>query len=643
MDKKKRIEVNSSSLVGLKAELIRKQEEFKREKLDKSSKGSRERPVPKKTSIWNKKNAGINSRNQKDAEELEKERNEIEKSRSMLEAKAKLYEQMTAGSSIPDEQTNSLFLVDFEKKQLDKLRESKKDAGGRKPAGQAGNSDEEEDVLAPDSEIAPPSNPEEEWVDYTDTLGRSRRCMKKDLPDLMKMDKNLHPEKFREESLKTDEDGTTPELMSSDMQRERMRKKWEQEEQELLERGQTSIHYQNVRFDEVRTHGVGYFDFAKDQETRDQQMNTLKFLRDETIDKRAKREELKAKRKAAMEARLEKVRQRKKMKAGLVEEPGLKEDGSSEKEMGEAEKMKNIEEEKPKVEEAVDPNWQRTLRLIEAAKKESQKATREWDVGKEPKAWADQRAKMRDERPAEFAPPTDYTPNSARKRGKIFNQSQKLSEGDSVPGKSENHPSWRHSNTREQLHGSKWEEPNFNNQRNYELGHDMATERFLSRQERSEDGRERDCSEQDVKTNSWSGESVKLDQHSLDVKDKELNRPLLQSSNSNVEDNSLGNGVGTSKLKEVSESVTDRGQSLPGGHEAQSSNQLTVDAETKEAVSGHRPAPLIRTENSKPIKFSIGIGNKRNDKVLPSSSNALETDEAEEIKRTLSFFRNQAS
>lgn len=54
-----------------------------------------------KTSIWNKKNAGINSRNQKDAEELEKERNEIEKSRSMLEAKAKLYEQMTTGSSIP--------------------------------------------------------------------------------------------------------------------------------------------------------------------------------------------------------------------------------------------------------------------------------------------------------------------------------------------------------------------------------------------------------------------------------------------------------------------------------------------------------------------------------------------------------------
>lgn len=28
-------------------------------------------------------------------------------------------------------------------------------------------------------------------VDYVDSLGRSRRCMRKDLPDLLEMDKNL--------------------------------------------------------------------------------------------------------------------------------------------------------------------------------------------------------------------------------------------------------------------------------------------------------------------------------------------------------------------------------------------------------------------------------------------------------------------
>ena len=76
-----------------------------------------------------------------------------------------------------------------------------------------------------------------------------------------------------------------------------------------------------------------------------------------------------------MEARLQKVRQRKKMKTGL------KEDESGEKGTEEAGNLENMEEEK-KVEEVVDPNWQRTLRLIEAAKKESSKANREWDVGK---------------------------------------------------------------------------------------------------------------------------------------------------------------------------------------------------------------------------------------------------------------------
>ncbi|PIK42840.1 putative coiled-coil domain-containing protein [Apostichopus japonicus] len=396
MDKKRKIAVNSSSLVGLKAELLRKQEEFKREKLGRASSSIKPSLSSKPGSIWSKKKKQAKGHVERDVEELQKERDELDKSRSMLEAKAKLYEQMTSGNSIPDEETNGLFLVDFEKKQLDKVMKS--DSWGNKLGHQL-SSDEEEDILTPESEIPAPENPEEEWVDYTDTLGRSRRCMKKDLPRLIKLDKDLNPEKFKEESVgdaRTDE-GDMPEMMSSDMYRERMRKKWEQEQEDLLNRGQSSIHYQNVRFDEVRTHGVGYFDFAKDEDTRDEQLKTLNYLRDETVDKRSKREELKAKRKAALEARLEKVRQRKKIKMG---DAGVMEERDDKKQ------ERPVEEKKEPKEEKMDPNWQRTLRLVEAAKKESSKEDRDWDVHKAPKAWVEQRAKIRDERPTEFAPPT---------------------------------------------------------------------------------------------------------------------------------------------------------------------------------------------------------------------------------------------
>jgi len=40
-----------------------------------------------------------------------------------------------------------------------------------------------------DEDIPPPSGPDEEWVDYADSLGRERRCLRKDLKQLQDMDK----------------------------------------------------------------------------------------------------------------------------------------------------------------------------------------------------------------------------------------------------------------------------------------------------------------------------------------------------------------------------------------------------------------------------------------------------------------------
>ena len=41
-------------------------------------------------------------------------------------------------------------------------------------------------------------SPDDEWVEYTDALGRSRKCLKKDLPDLVRNDQELY--KYKEEA-----------------------------------------------------------------------------------------------------------------------------------------------------------------------------------------------------------------------------------------------------------------------------------------------------------------------------------------------------------------------------------------------------------------------------------------------------------
>ncbi|XP_041463580.1 coiled-coil domain-containing protein 174-like [Lytechinus variegatus] len=385
MNKSSKINVNASSLVGLKAELFKKQEQLKRDRLQPGSSASSSKNrhgESKKPSIWNKKNAGVKQRAEKDLEQLANERDELDNARNKLEAKAKFYEKMTKDGFIPENDSDERFLVDFERKALDQREEFKR---------RVEELEREEETN--EKEIPPPANPDEEWVDYTDTLGRSRRCMRKDLPNLVSMDKRLNPEVYKEqekEAEKKKED--LPDLMSNDMYREMLRKKWEEEEEQAAKGPLGSTHYQNLKYDEVRDMGVGYFDFSKDQTERNEQMDTLQLLRDETMGQRERREKLKLKRKAAMIARLEKIKERKRQKGEVIEDEEEKEEEKEEKED------------------------KRLTEGVEKDTKPKESKVREWDIGKEPvSAWEQRLTNMRDERPAEFAPPSIYNTASHRR------------------------------------------------------------------------------------------------------------------------------------------------------------------------------------------------------------------------------------
>ncbi|XP_071612127.1 coiled-coil domain-containing protein 174 [Heliangelus exortis] len=393
MDRRKKpLDVAASSLVDLKAELFRKQEEFKKEKLLKDA-GIFTKPKTsnKKPNIWNKQNTGVANRAEKDVEQKAEEEHILDKSRKKLEEKAKLYEKMTKGD-FPDEETEDLYLVDFTQKIIDKQHEVQELY--QSEAAKKTLEKETDDEETPETEIPPPEDPDEEWVDYVDFLGRSRRCMKKDLPSLLKMDQELQGKR---QGL----DGNT--LLSEDMRRELQRQQWEKEEEEALRKPMGPIHYEDIRENEARQLGVGYFAFSRDKELRHKQRVTLDMLREQTLDQRTKREQLKEKRKAALDARLSKLRARKVKK---LREAGLEE---------EADKLENGEV-KGVAEEPEAPRVTAASRKVEVVIQERRDTkpgvpyVREWDKGKELMfgQWSKKQEELRDERDPEFAPPSDY-------------------------------------------------------------------------------------------------------------------------------------------------------------------------------------------------------------------------------------------
>ncbi|XP_040446430.1 coiled-coil domain-containing protein 174 [Falco naumanni] len=376
MDRRKKpLDVAASSLVDLKAELFRKQEEFKKEKLLKDA------GIFAKPRTSNK--FGISGIAMLVFFFL---------FRKKLEEKAKLYEKMTKGD-FPDEETEDLYLVDFTQKIIDKQHEVQ-ELYQSEAAQKTLEKETDDEETQPEMEIPPPENPDEEWVDYVDFLGRSRRCMKKDLPGLLKMDQELQGKR---QGL----DGNT--LLSEDMRKELQRQQWEKEEEEALRKPMGPIHYEDIRENEARQLGVGYFAFSRDKELRNKQRATLDMLREQTLDQRTKREQLKEKRKAALDARLSKLRARKIKK---LREAGLEE---------EAEKLEKGEM-KGVTEEPEAPRVTAASRKVEVVIQERRDTkpgvpyVREWDKGKELMfgQWSKKQEELRDERDPEFAPPSDY-------------------------------------------------------------------------------------------------------------------------------------------------------------------------------------------------------------------------------------------
>lgn len=217
-------------------------------------------------------------------------------------------------------------------------------------------------------------NPEEEWVEYVDYLGRTRQCQRRDLELMQQKDTDLKP-------------AETTDLSKN-------RQEWEKQEQDLLNK--QNIHYQDLLFNEARSHGVGYYSFSKNEEERIKQQINLNKLRQETKQQQELISEQKKLREKQMADRLRAARNRKRARIGLPPE----------------EEIENVEtalNEETKEEDAEKGA------LEKAKEAERKKYIRPWDIGKEilkqhheysQEEWVEI---VRNERRNEFAPPTSYS------------------------------------------------------------------------------------------------------------------------------------------------------------------------------------------------------------------------------------------
>ncbi|XP_066150027.1 coiled-coil domain-containing protein 174 [Euwallacea fornicatus] len=407
-------DINKSSLLSLKAEILRKEEGLTKAKIDNIEKA---KSIKKKT--FELKNKGIEKRQENDLNE--EERDLLKLSRSKLEAKAKLYDKLSSKSHL-SEDVNRRYLVQFNQKT--KASAQYEEDPDEPPDLPVDSEEERYDSDYYDEDV----NPEDQWVEYTDSLGRTRKCLRKDLDDIKSRDAELKDlakkrhqaapesaknppedmekdspleEEAREIDVESQIAEQESEMISGDMRREMLRRQWEMEEDEL--RDKTDIHYQNILFNEARQHGVGYYAFSKDEEERAKQQEALKKLRAETEQKQKRAVEVKEFRDKQMAARIKAAKNRRRARLGLPPE-------EDEPEAPPAPDTES-EEQKKKQEKKTKKQLEREEKLNEARKRH----VRPWDIGKEgvsefyEMSQHEWNEKKRKERRKEFAPPTVYS------------------------------------------------------------------------------------------------------------------------------------------------------------------------------------------------------------------------------------------
>ncbi|CEP14511.1 hypothetical protein [Parasitella parasitica] len=277
MNKEKNIinNVSATTAIDLKAELVQHVEQFEKTRASVGKQTAAKRP-DKKPTFWTKQNKGVDERNQRDkTQQLEAvEGDALQRSRDQLEIKARLYEAMRSGKfSAVEEDDEKMPLVDFDKKYFEEreLERQKEEALENKRKKRKQNK----------------TNDDDPWEEFEDEFGRTRIVRRSELPSSEQQQQQYSDYDSEEEN---------------DAYLER------QERYKAADRSDMN-HYEADR--EIRTKGVGFYRFSKDEQERRAQMDKLNRLRAETENARNSKASASSKRKQMIAQNAEKIRARK--------------------------------------------------------------------------------------------------------------------------------------------------------------------------------------------------------------------------------------------------------------------------------------------------------------------------------------------
>ncbi|XP_017036705.1 coiled-coil domain-containing protein 174 [Drosophila kikkawai] len=396
-DPNKAISVNLSSLLSLKAELLRKQHEVRLAKASKPS-ATEFRPNRESRDKEKSKDHGYKAvgKSGDDAKVYEAEDHaQLDKSRRVLEAKSKFYDRMSRSGGSLNSDDNCLVMFNRKKQEECHQLPQKSETRQRQSSSSSSSGDEDE-------------GHEDDEVEYVDCLGRTRKCLRKELSAAKRRDRQLAesmPERLDQTKAnwmidtkgshvqnsedENDGDGEPsygpppPESVFSDAlstmtKHDEQRLNWERKEQENFDK--PDVHYQDVFFDEARTHGVGYYAFSTDEAERKQQQIALEEARRATTAEQSRREEMLSKRNLLVADRVLAAKNRIRARNGLP--PISKEEYEREQQQKKDEETAKAEaraQEEQKKREVIERKKADEEAELEEARKEH---VRDWDRDK---------------------------------------------------------------------------------------------------------------------------------------------------------------------------------------------------------------------------------------------------------------------
>lgn len=278
-----------------------------------SSSAARPRPSKSKTDVFAGVRAATKRKsdrshddggtklNIKQVRGTEDEKNELAAARHKMEEKARLYASMKRGDYVPRE-GEAAPLVDFDRKWAETHPD---DAPPLSSSDDDDDDDDDED-----------DNIDTEIIEYTDEFGRSRRGTR---AEKLRLERRLRAQQYSSAELeRMSARPKAPQniIYGDAIQAEAFRAVDEEAMDALARKRDRSLtppemkHYDATH--EIRTKGVGFFQFSKDEETRRQEMDNLAAERENTERERNKRDEEKEARRKEVEERRRAIEQRRK-------------------------------------------------------------------------------------------------------------------------------------------------------------------------------------------------------------------------------------------------------------------------------------------------------------------------------------------